>query len=128
MPLRTEHIKEGMLLREGSWIILQRDDGGRWRLALDAGDERLLGRRVRVHGRAPASTSSTCGGLALLTDWELWAVANFVLEQHGDEAPMFVAARIGALALEGDDAGIAAWREVARRMTELRVPERKLDA
>ncbi len=50
MPRGTHHEETGLLLREGQDIILQRDDGGRWRLdpapkALD-----LLGRRVRVQG------------------------------------------------------------------------------
>ncbi len=55
----------------------------------------------------------------MLTEWELWAVANLTLEQHGKEAPLLVARRIGALALKGDTAGIAVWKEVARRIIEL---------
>lgn len=55
----------------------------------------------------------------MLTDWELWAVANQTIEQHGSDAPVFVASRIGALALAGDAAGVAAWKEIARRVTEL---------
>lgn len=53
------------------------------------------------------------------SDRELWAVAAAVIEQHGEEGPLFVATRIGALALRGDEAGIAAWKEIARRMTTL---------
>jgi hypothetical protein len=64
----------------------------------------------------------------VLTDWELWAVANAVLELHGDEAPVFVTSRIGALALSGDENGVAAWKGVARRMTALRASsQRSLD-
>lgn len=63
------------------------------------------------------------------TDRELWSVANMVLEQHGERAPLFVAERIGALALAGDAAGIATWKEIARRMTLLRPdPRRRPDA
>jgi hypothetical protein len=31
-------------------LILQRDDGGRWRLEAEPGAEEFLGRRVRVKG------------------------------------------------------------------------------
>jgi hypothetical protein len=55
----------------------------------------------------------------VLTEWELWAVANATLEQHGTEAQVFVATRIGALAAAGDMAGVAAWKEVARRVVQL---------
>jgi hypothetical protein len=55
----------------------------------------------------------------LLSDWELWAVADATLKSLGVEAPVFVATRIGALALAGDADGVAAWREVARRMDQL---------
>lgn len=55
----------------------------------------------------------------MLSDWEYWAVASQALEQHGSEAPFFVATRIGALAAAGDMTGVSAWKEVARRMTAL---------
>ncbi len=35
----------------------------------------------------------------MLSDWELWACANHVLQTHGDKAPLHVAEQIGALAL-----------------------------
>lgn len=50
MALGSSHQETGLLLREGRWLILQRDDGGRWRLDADLGAERHLGRRVEVHG------------------------------------------------------------------------------
>ena len=50
MPLGSRHREEGMLLREGAWLILQRDDGGRWRLNGDPGLEKYLGLRVRIEG------------------------------------------------------------------------------
>jgi hypothetical protein len=52
----------------------------------------------------------------LLTDWELWAVADATLKRHGDRAP------IGALATEGDADGVAAWQAIARRMAALSSP------
>jgi len=56
---------------------------------------------------------------ARLTSWELWAVAHTVLKQHGDKAPLFVAERLGGLALAGDLEGVNAWREIARRIDQL---------
>lgn len=50
MPRGRFHIEEGLLLRQRGDLILQRDDGGRWRLDGDAEAERMLGRRVRVEG------------------------------------------------------------------------------
>jgi hypothetical protein len=55
----------------------------------------------------------------VLADWELWAAANMVLKQHGERAPVFVAERIGALALEGDMAGVETWKAIARRIVDL---------
>lgn len=48
MPLGTFHIETGLLLRQRGGLILQRDDGGRWRLNADPEAEQLLGHRVRV--------------------------------------------------------------------------------
>lgn len=50
MPLGSRHDEAGLLLREGGALILQRDDGGRWRLDADPASEALLGKRVRVIG------------------------------------------------------------------------------
>lgn len=50
MPRGSTHGETGLLLREGRWLVLARDDGGRWRLDADADAERLVGQRVRVHG------------------------------------------------------------------------------
>ena len=54
-----------------------------------------------------------------LSDLELWAAANMVLTTHGECAPVFLAERIGALALAGDVEGIAVWQAIARRLSEL---------
>jgi hypothetical protein len=50
----------------------------------------------------------------------VWACAVAVERQHGDRAPVFVAERIGALALAGDAAGVAMWQAIAARLHELR--------
>jgi len=54
-----------------------------------------------------------------LTDWELWACASQVLQLHGDKAPLHVAEQIGALATQGDDAGIRTWQAIAARIEQL---------
>lgn len=50
MPLGSYHSEEGLLLRQRGSLILQRDDGGRWRLNTDPDADTLLGSRVRVEG------------------------------------------------------------------------------
>ena len=52
----------------------------------------------------------------MLTEWELWAVADTVIRRHGDGVERFVAERIEALALAGDGGGVAAWRQIAQRI------------
>lgn len=64
----------------------------------------------------------------MLNDRELWACANQVLENHGEGAPVFVAERIGALALAGDMEGIAAWKAIASRVDQLMKPPRNSPA
>lgn len=54
MPLGSRHEETGVLLREPGALILQRDDGGRWRLDADQGPQALLGKRVRVIGTRSA--------------------------------------------------------------------------
>lgn len=51
-----------------------------------------------------------------LSEWELWACANQVHKLHGKNAPVHVAEQLGALALAGDEAGIRAWQEIAKRL------------
>jgi hypothetical protein len=59
----------------------------------------------------------------MISDRELWACAHTVLSQHGQQAPVVVAARTGALALQGDTAGVATWKSIARRMEQLQVKQ-----
>ena len=47
----------------------------------------------------------------MLSDWELWASAAAVEKKHGARAPVFVAERIGALALAGDAAAVETWTD-----------------
>ena len=58
MLLGSSHDETGRLWRKGRWLTLHRDAGGRWRLDVDHGAERMLGQRVRVVG--------VCSGFDLL--------------------------------------------------------------
>ena len=55
----------------------------------------------------------------MLSQWELWACANQVLKTHGDDAPLYVAEELGAVALAEDQAGIETWQAIARRIAQL---------
>lgn len=55
----------------------------------------------------------------MIADKELWACAQTVLDQHGTRTPVFVAERIGALALQDDQAGIETWKAIAARIDRL---------
>lgn len=53
-------------------------------------------------------------------DRERFAEALAIERLHGPDAPRWIAERIGALALAGDDAGVARFREIAIRLDRLR--------
>jgi len=53
-------------------------------------------------------------------DRELWACALQVERQHEDNAPRFVAKRIGALAIARNEQGVATWNAIAERLDKLR--------
>ena len=55
----------------------------------------------------------------LTPDEHVWACALAVERQHGERAPVFVAERIGALALAGDSEGVATWRRIAACLDRL---------
>lgn len=52
-------------------------------------------------------------------DQELWGMAIMLLRQHGEQAPLKVAERIGELAVAHEAGGVQLWREVAHRMNAL---------
>ncbi len=56
----------------------------------------------------------------MISDWELWAAANEVIRQHGDEAPVFAATRQVELGEAGDAAGSRAWLQIGLKIIELR--------
>lgn len=49
-------------------------------------------------------------------DQLLWGAVSMLMKQHGEHAPRKVAERIGALAVAGDMAGVALWKDIACRM------------
>ena len=51
MPIGTHHDETGRLLWEDGRLVLQRDDGGRWRLDADPMAAQHVGKRVRVQGQ-----------------------------------------------------------------------------
>lgn len=51
---------------------------------------------------------------------ERWAEALLAVRLHGAAAPVWIAERIGALALAGDEAGIMRFRDMAARVDILR--------
>ena len=46
-------------------------------------------------------------------------MASMMLRRHGERAPVVVAERLGQLASEGKEEGVALWKEVARRVDQL---------
>jgi len=86
---------------------------------LDGGRNRSSAAVSASTAREVASTFSMCTASRLLTEWEFWAIADAVMKEHGEDAPLFVAGRMGALALDGDAAGVEAWTQVARRISKL---------
>ena len=52
-------------------------------------------------------------------DEERWAEALAIERIHGDRALVWVAERIGALALASDDAGVQRFKEIAARLDQI---------
>ncbi|UIJ44773.1 hypothetical protein LZK98_17205 [Sphingomonas cannabina] len=53
-------------------------------------------------------------------DQELWACALTLERQFGERAPRYVAERLGAAALAGDDTGVATMTAIAAKLEMLR--------
>jgi len=58
--------------------------------------------------------------VTLTFEKELWACALLVEREHGERAPLWIAERIGALALAGDAAGVERWKAIAACLDSLR--------
>lgn len=55
----------------------------------------------------------------MTADQERWAEALAVERQHGARGPAFIAERIGALALAGDEQGVERWKAIATKYDQL---------
>jgi len=54
-----------------------------------------------------------------MSDRELWACANQVLNHHGPDVGHFIEERTKALAQAGDEAGTRTWLAIAARVDQL---------
>lgn len=52
-------------------------------------------------------------------DQLMWGAALMLFRKHGKQAPLKVAERIGALAIEGDELGFTVWKGIAWRIDKL---------
>jgi hypothetical protein len=59
----------------------------------------------------------------MISDRELWACAQQVIDHHGPDVDRFIAERMTALAAAGDEAGTSAWRAIADRVDWLRATD-----
>jgi hypothetical protein len=58
-------------------------------------------------------------------DREAWLAAKALVEQHGDEAMAYVAAKLLVLRAEKDEIGEAAWTLISEAVKELQSPDPK---
>ena len=58
-------------------------------------------------------------GSGLTPEQERWAEALTIMRQRGPEAPLWVAARIGALAIAGEMDDVARFRQFATIMDQV---------
>ena len=56
----------------------------------------------------------------MISDRELWACANLVLNHHGPDVGRFIGERLSALTAAEDEAGVKTWSAIADRVTQLR--------
>ncbi|WIW90460.1 hypothetical protein K3M67_20825 (plasmid) [Sphingobium sp. V4] len=52
-------------------------------------------------------------------DQVMLGAAIMLIKRHGDQAPVKVAERIGELAAEGDEMGVAVWKAIAAYMDDI---------
>jgi hypothetical protein len=58
----------------------------------------------------------------MLSDWELWAVANRMVADHGEEAALAVALKVDEMIERSDLDGEKVWRAVLKRVEEFEAP------
>lgn len=57
--------------------------------------------------------------MTMTSDQVMLGAALAMLKRYGDQAPLKVAERIGELAVDGDEMGVAVWTAIAGRMEEI---------
>ena len=50
---------------------------------------------------------------------DIYRAAKLVIDWHGNDAALYAAARTAVLAGEGDDEGVAVWRQITAAVEEL---------
>jgi hypothetical protein len=55
----------------------------------------------------------------MLTEWELWACAQRMVDDHGADAPIYAAMRADKLLEHGDQEGCSTWVLIMRRAEQL---------
>ena len=63
----------------------------------------------------------------VLSEWELWACANKLIEQHGRDAVLHAGRRRLELEEEGDEAGAVTWALILIKVIELLRPPKSED-
>jgi hypothetical protein len=55
----------------------------------------------------------------MITEWELWACANYFVREHGEDAPIVAAMRADELLAEGNLEGMRVFQRIVRRINQL---------
>jgi hypothetical protein len=59
----------------------------------------------------------------MIPDLDIFRSANFLIKQHGQEAPIQAAMRADAMLEEGDREGYGVWKRILRAVGELQGTE-----
>lgn len=73
----------------------------------------------RQSPHALAARNHGTGTLVMTMNEVLLGAVMMLLKRHGEHASAKVAQRIGELAMEGDELGVAAWKAITRHMAEI---------
>ena len=64
----------------------------------------------------------------MIGDLDIFRAAKLVIDNHGEDAALFAAARTAVLAGEGDAEGAAIWRQITAAIEELQRERRPDEA
>jgi hypothetical protein len=59
---------------------------------------------------------------------DIYRAAKLVIDRHGEDAPLYAAARTAVLGGEGDEEGAAVWRQITAAVEELQRERRPGEA